>query len=565
MSFRWSILPFGLLLLAGCLQEGPAPSGRRLFASQTLESPGFLGVGSETMVRFSDRKSFPTTTQGGVYDIWLSSFNGSGQRKVVESASDRWSEQGPDSAGGRYLMVDESRIASGAGTTPIATLVRFGPTWEEEIRIDGVSSLVPFSVSPQVLYNQPQANQSCPGFPNLQHDCPQLAYERPPVPGQTYPSLFLWDGANHLLIGADSGSFQFQTAGSGSSYFIRGAELMFTRLDRPSNTLEPLRSGVSRFALSGDEHYAALAVTLNDAQKTVILDLTTGTEIPVDSPNPNWGVSIWGTFGANTFYYSENATTSAPAELHALDLVTGQDQVTLVPRPLSNIAGAIDRPGSSGERLLLDTQGRGVFTAKTDFVALRTVTATDIVSPNLTADGNFLIYIEPVLPTLYDNTVRGALMIQDAELTQPARSLSTPGLQVPANGYFFTPGPSGPILVFWAHLGRANSDLFFADYLTGDMHLVAKQILSVSISAHNLFGILNASQQDGVGDLVYRDLDKNQDTVYAQAVAEDALLSGQDLSTSWTAYIVRGRTSSDHSGLWLTTLAPQVSPDGGTD
>jgi hypothetical protein len=88
--------------------------------------------------------------------------------------------------------------------------------------------------------------------------------------------------------------------------------------------------------------------------------------------------------------------------------------------------------------------------------------------------------------------------------------------------------------------------------------------MSVSISAHSLFGILNMSQQDGVGDLVYRDFDKGVDTLYANAVFDVAEQGGTSLATSYAAYIVRGRADSDHSGLWLTTLAPPVNPDGGT-
>ena len=122
-------------------------------------------------------------------------------------------------------------------------------------------------------------------------------------------------------------------------------------------------------------------------------------------------------------------------------------------------------------------------------------------------------------------------MVQDAALAQPARTLSPPGLQVPAsgNGYFFTPGPSGQILVFWAHLRpRQIREYFLANYQTGDVQQVAKEILSVTVSAHSIFGIVNASQQDGVGDFVLRDLDKGVDTLYAQSVAWDALLSGTD-------------------------------------
>jgi hypothetical protein len=147
--------------------------------------------------------------------------------------------------------------------------------------------------------------------------------------------------------------------------------------------------------------------------------------------------------------------------------------------------------------------------------------------------------------------------------------VSPAGLLLAVRGgvpYFFTGG--GTVLAFWAHLGRASSDLYFADYQEGDLptnlRLVAQSIMSVSVSAHNLFGIVNVSQQDGVGDLVYRDIDTGTDIRYAQAVSDAAQLGGSDLSTSWAAYIVRGRADSDRSGLWITTLAPPPT-DGGTD
>jgi hypothetical protein len=92
--------------------------------------------------------------------------------------------------------------------------------------------------------------------------------------------------------------------------------------------------------------------------------------------------------------------------------------------------------------------------------------------------------------------------------------------------------------------------------------LIAKSILSVSISAHSLFGILNMSQQDGVGDLVLRNIDTGVDLRYAQAVADVNQCPSDWPCRNWFAYIVRGRTDSDHSGLWLV---PPVKPDGGTD
>ena len=567
MSSRWSLFPLVPLLLAGCLQaEGPPPAGRRLVHGQNIETPGFIKVGDEDMIRFVDRKAFATSTHGGVSDLWITSFDGARQRKVVVNQSDYWGETGPYSANDRYFMVDERSVASGTGTARVATLVRLGATLEEEFRLDGISTYGRFTVPMSALYDQPQAGQTCPGFPSLQNDCPQLFFERPALQGQKYPTLYLWDGTNEIPIGADSGSFQVQTAGTGRSYFILDDRHTLERLLRPQTTLELLRENVSRFTVSGDERYAAVAVTDGGTSKTVILDLATGAEIPLARPNP----SGWGGFGGNTFYYSQNATSTVLAELHSLDLTTGKDDVVTLPSPLANLAGILDRP-ESDERLVLDSLGQGVFVGKSDYVARRSL-AGPLVTPSFTPDGNYLIYISPAAPTLYDTYVKGSLMFWDSELKEPASMVSPPGLLVNAQNaasYFFTDGDAGKILVFWAHLGRASSDLYFADYARGSLptglRLIAKSILSVSISAHTLFGIINMSQQDGVGDLVYRDIDKGTDILYSHAVADAAEHGGSDLSTSYVAYIVRGRADSDRSGLWLTTLAPPVTPDGGSN
>ena len=563
MSRRWPVLLVWVFPIAGCLHEGPVPTGRHLFHGEHLESPGFIQVGDQTQVRFEDRKSYASTTLGGVSDLWVTSYDGTSQRKVVTNRSDYWGEQ--SNSGYRYFMVDEHIVASGAGAVRAASLVRLGPTLDEEFRLDGITRYSIVNVPLDALYEHPDAGQICPGFPKLKSDCPQLFYERPTEAGQTYPTLMLWDGANHLPLGADSGSFQIQTAGK-NAYFLLDGQHVLTRLRRPSYTLDSLRGNVVSFSISGDEHYVAITVTDDNKSRTVVRDLLTGAEISLARPNP----SGWGGFSGNTFYYSQNATSSAPAEVHALNLETGEDKFQTLPSPLVNGAGSLDRPNSD-ERLLLDSLGHGVFTSKSDLVAKRTL-AGPLLTPSFTSDGKYLIYVSPAELTLYDTTIQGTLMFQDADLTtQPATMVSPPGLLVNAqNGssYFFTDGDKGPLLVFWAHLGRASSDLYFADYQPGTLptglRLIAKSILSVSISAHSLFGILNMSQQDGVGDLVYRNIDKGVDTVYAHGVSDSAEHGGSDLSTSYSAYVVRGRTDSDRSGLWLTTLAPPVT-DGGTD
>lgn len=178
-------------------------------------------------------------------------------------------------------------------------------------------------------------------------------------------------------------------------------------------------------------------------------------------------------------------------------------------------------------------------------------------------------------------------MFQDAVNTDlPPTMISPPGLLVTTQngaGYRFIPKDDTPgdtrddsekpqIFAFWAHFGRASADLYFADLEGGEsgalptgLRLIARAIQSVSISEHEILGVMNMSQQDGVGDFIDRDLDKGVDRLFAQAVSQVAVRGGATPSTSYAAYIIRGRSDSDRSGLWLTTLAPPETPDGGTN
>jgi hypothetical protein len=153
-------------------------------------------------------------------------------------------------------------------------------------------------------------------------------------------------------------------------------------------------------------------------------------------------------------------------------------------------------------------------------------------------------------------------MVQDSGLLQPPRQLSTPGMTVQASDVpFFISGPTtdagaSVILVFWANIVRDSSDLYFADYETGALKVVASAIGSVTVDAQHIFGTVNVSAQDETGDLVVKDVEDSGGRTIAQAVTEATQWSGL------VAYVVRGRVSSDHDGLWATTLAPP-GQDGG--
>jgi hypothetical protein len=583
MLLRLPIALFWMVPLAGCLQPGPAPSGTHLFHSQNLESPSFV---DDTTVRFRERVVPASGEKGTVYNLWLAALDTSDPdnvtfttRLALASYSDRWSEQSAswsprdypaagdhDIVGERYFMANESTVPSNTGTAQVASLVRLGTAFDEQLRIDGVSTYTRFTVPIAVLNPRATEASECPGFPGLHNNCPQLFFERPAAPGTRYPTLVLWNGSYEMPIGLDSGSFQIHIAG-GNSYFILDEGHVLTRFRRPDNALDSLRGNVARFSISGDERYAALAVTDDNKSQTVIRDLQTGEEIPLAKPNP----SAWGGFSGNSFYYYMNATSSTQAEIHVLDLTTGDERLALLPKPLTNYGGYMDRPDSN-ERLLLDSPGHGVFVDKGELTAKR-VLQGPLVTSTFTTDGSFLIYVDPALPTAYDTYVKGALMFQRSDTSgeEPPTMISPPGLLVGASSgpsYFFIDGDHGKILVFWAHFGRTSSDLYFADYRPGELptnlRLVARQIMYVSISEHSLFGILNVSQQDDVGDLVYRDLDHGVDKVIAQAVSDDAERTDAS-GRSWVAYIVRGRTLSDRSGLWFSRVTPPEIPDGGTN
>src|ERR1017187_6030934 len=159
MDRRWPIPLLWLLPFAGCLQEGPAPTGQLLFRGDHLESPRFITVGDQSMERFEDRRAYATTTQGGVCDVWITSFDGTSQRKVVTNRSDYWPEQ-QINAGEESFMVDERSVASAPGPVRAGSLVRLGPTLEEKFRLEGISRYLHFTVPIGAIYDNPPSGRT---------------------------------------------------------------------------------------------------------------------------------------------------------------------------------------------------------------------------------------------------------------------------------------------------------------------------------------------------------------------------------------------------------------------
>ena len=537
---------------------------------------GFVSIAGVPSVVFSRRKAPATVSKGAVSDLWIvpwdniQSCQATQPRLVIANQSDRW---GDASAGGSFFaMVDEQQVTSGGAgggqVESVGTLVRVDPNYQPNLTFENVSAVVPYSDNRLLLRQVP--------------------------PGDT-PGLFLWDGGNQVRLGdvASVSLFNAQFAGSGVAYFVLGSDRVLSRLDKLTDTKQDLHPNVSRFLLRGDEKYAALSLSTAGTSKTVVFELDSGKEIPKEIPLALPNPCCWGGFAGDQFTYSQSASGDAPAESHTLDLVTGIDTTLVLPAPLVDYGPVFGRPNSD-EDLYLDSQGHGVFLGHNDHQVRRVVQRFDqatqkwvpvtmLISSTSTPfspDGQYLIYVDPQPTTEAEPEPHGPLMVLDSNLVSPPRQLSTPGMSVWGGKFFFVnsgsgarprgrdpgaqgeanlfsiQGPSGPILVFWASIVRGSADLYFANYETGELRVVASSIGEVTADYQQMFGRVNVSAQDETGDLVVEHLQDSGGRILAHAVTE---------ATSWAglvAYVVRGRAASDHDGLWGSTMAPP-GQDGG--
>ena len=76
---------------------------------------------------------------------------------------------------------------------------------------------------------------------------------------------------------------------------------------------------------------------------------------------------------------------------------------------------------------------------------VRRVVPVTMLTPRFSPDGQYLLYVDPRPATEADPYPHGPLMVQDSELVNPPRQLSTPGMTVQAAGgpsFFPIDGPS---------------------------------------------------------------------------------------------------------------------------
>jgi hypothetical protein len=554
------------LLAAGCLQPGPLPEGRRLFAGRDISELAFVSLDDDTVpnqkvpwVAFYRRKAPATPSKGAVADLWIASLDGTQQRQVLANRSDRPEWRAQWSGGSLFMMVDERRVTNQAGQSePVGTLVRIDSHFQPNVSFENISTFMP----------------------DGSHDN-RLIYRQVSQDGET-PGLFLWDGENQRrLTDSPTGSVNAQFSGSGAVYFVDNDRVL-NRLGSPTDAIQALHANVNSFGLRGDERYAQLSLSDTDGTRIVVFDLQAGKDIPLARPNPCCPL---GFSDPDLFKYSQSASPGAPAEYHTLDLTTGSDTALLLPDPLANLVGFMPREG--GQEIMCldsvgDSQSHGVIYRQSDRQPLRTVmkideaTGTEVpaimLTPQFSKDGKYLLYIDPRPPTETQPGPHGPLMIQetnyvDQPTLHPRRQLSADGMSVRKGAFFFIDGPTTDagvtrILVFWASIVRSAEDIYFANDETGDLKVVANAIGNVEVDDHEIFGTVNESAQDMVGDLVVKNVQDSGGRTVAHAVAEATRGADPNTHQVLVAYVVRGRAASDHDGLWATTQVPP-GQDGG--
>ena len=536
-----------LLVGAGCLQSGVSPEGSKLVSGSDIGDIGFISLDGAAWITFNRRKASATLTKGAVRDLWIASCDGTQQRELVAGWSDRWPV--PSANGSVFIMVDERQVTSGGPgggqEEHVGTLERLDPHYQLDMTFENVST---FALGP---------------YDN------RLLFRQVP-PGET-PGLFLWDGENQLRLGdvANVTLFDAQIAGSGVAYFVLGSDQVLSRLNKLTDTKQDLRAHVNSFSLGPNEKYTALSVSEGGTSKILVRELDSGREISPARPNPCGGLSF---VGQDTVGYQQCAVGGAPAELHTLDLTTGTDTYVTLPAPLVNLAAIVrrgdDDPSLYDEDLYLDGQGHGVFFGHSDQLPRRVVPVT-MLTPGISLDGKYLLYVDPQPATAVYPYPHGPLMVRDADLVNPPRQLSTPGMTLDARqkSYFFINGPStdggvSRILVFWASIVSSSADLYFANHETGELKVVANSIGNVQVDSQRLFGTVNESAQDATGDLVVQDVQSGKVRVLSHAVSEAMQWYDPDAQFVRVGYVVRGRAPSDHDGVWITTLDPP-GQDGG--
>ncbi len=514
------------LLLAGvcgsaCLQEDPSIlgygilAGRQAFSGRQIERPTFKIVDGRPHLWLEERTALPSVGLRGTSNVWLVDWETAEKRQLLANKSDRWP-----------LSIDKNNI-------------HFAVRDERTLRGMPVGTLTRFSVHGEIL-------ESIPDVSDYSVFGARFFWKRPAATGG-YPELHLRgsDGAERVIEGI-SGLTQF--TGAEGLFFVTGDDRTLSRVDSATGPMETLRARVTRMFIGPSGQLAILKVSdVNLQQQIVFRHIVFRFDDHSERLLPGANICCERGFNAaGEFVYVEAAAGDVPARLHYFNVQTNNDRVLVLPTGLHDITGIMPRP-QSAQALFIDSGNRlALFNPAADppvrALGLRAY------NPTFTGDGKFLLYIAPD-PDSDAIEREGPLLVQDAAFVDPPRVISPLGFNVSAGGqggYFFISG-SEP-LVFWARYGRDRPDLFFANPESGSARRVAQSIRDVTVTPKRVVGIVRVSQQDLVGDLVQRDVEKNEQILIGRSVSNVTIFGGR------IAFVVRERQPSARDGLWLSSL-----------
>lgn len=500
-------------VLPACLPNEKPVAGRLLVAGRSIDRVAFDESQGQTVLVYETRKANASPGLGGITDLYMVPWDGGEARLLVANRSDTpgWSHR-DDATGIRYYMLDERRNPNGAGS--IATLVRVSLTEGELERIPDVS-----------------------GFSAMGGD--RFFYQRP-IAGSPLRELHLRvPSGEDIVVGRPTGDVQY--ASDDQIFMIVGEDRAWQIFRGPGRPPEKLRAGVSRFLLRGDGALAVLVVSDMGRPQTILFDLVARKERKLPVQNP----CCWLRFDGPTFVFSESANPAAgtPARLHFFDTSTDEDRVLAMPEGLADVSAfGASRPGHPNELFYFDSKRRIALQRPGADPPIR-VLPLQPLSQKFTADGRWLVYIEPDAEKApAGEQPAGTVMAIDGAFSEAPRRLSPPGLLVTQLGYFFISGPDP--LVFWGHYGRGASDLFYANYETGAVKRAAQGISEVSVTARHVFGIMRVSLQDLTGELVRKDVMTGEEQRLESSVMDFTVDEGR------LAIVVRERAASSRDGLW---------------
>jgi hypothetical protein len=374
----------------------------------------------------------------------------------------------------------------------------------------------------------------------------KMFYYRKYVAGAPAPELHLRDLAgNDHNLGPLLGRIQW--ANIDTLVFIGGGpsgnDSALTRVTGLDGAIEVLRTGVSRFLYTSK--LAAVTVAEAGSPRDLILDLADLTK-PA-RPLPIATSCCWISLTATQFTFAEAATPEHGAVLHQMDLVSGVDAPVTLPPGMVDVTQIIASPQNTQALLADSAYHLAVLSAGT-----AELLPERAAYPAFSPDGQWLFYVKAEPPPPAGRSAVGPLIRRTAVDWSRAGTKVSPGDVTQSGSGWFTAGTPARYL-YWARVPNQSwADLHGIDLATGAYELLARSIFHTSVSKDELLVINHAVGTPQRGDLLYRNLQTNQER-YIDREGVAAVTS--QFTSRRVAYVIRERADdSPRNGLWAATL-----------